>query len=351
MFTHSSRSPSSPTAVARILSCLSVCCTSHFERYAGRLDSTTQREWSKVQGRYEDIAFQEPPIQQMMLAVRSLQVEPEGQLATVETVIHDNARHVEETGWRPPTMSPGEFQTLSERAYPFHPTTLVALPYLFRRLAQNERSMFAYLSSHEPFGFQEFLEQNSATSTVRLANLFDYLTANFQGRLYATMRARLITETLERLEQAAAKLDDLQRDVLKTVGLLNWLAEVSPLQATGDELIAALTAPERSPKSIQDALESLQRMSLIVFRRFNSNYAVWQGSDVDLDEQLYQAHRRLSGAFSLAEAVQTHLPPRPIVARRHSYQTGTTRYFELRYLDIHTVDQAELTAPAARQAV
>jgi hypothetical protein len=305
-----------------------------FERYAGRLDSTTQREWSKVQGRYEDIAFQEPPVQQMVLAAKSLQVDPRHRSGLVA-----------DTGWRPPTMSPGEFEALAAQAYPFHPTTIVALPYLFRRLAQNERSMFAYLSSHEPYGFQEFLRQNPVTATVRLANLFDYLTANFQGRLYATMRARLITETLERLDQAAAKLDDLEQDVLKTIGLLNWLAEVGPLQATETELIAALQADDRPPQRILEALAGLQRLSLIVFRRFNSTYAVWQGSDVDLDDQLQQAHRRLSGAYSLAEAVQAHLPPRPIVARRHSYQTGTTRFFELRYLDIHTIDQAELTPP------
>jgi hypothetical protein len=316
-----------------------------FERYAGRLDSTTQREWSKVQGRYEDIAFQEPPIQQMMLAIRSLQTEPARQLAVVERLIRENATQVQETSWRPPTLSQPEFQALAEASYPFHPTTLVTLPYLFRRLAQNERSMFAYLSSHEPFGFQEFLQQHVVTDTVRLANLFDYLTANFQGRLYATMRARLITETLERLDQAATKLNDLERDVLKTIGLLNWLAEVSPLQATETELIAALQAPNRPPALIREVLEAIRRMSLIVFRRFNSTYTVWQGSDVDLDEQLQQAHRRLSGVYSLAEAVQDYLPPRPLVARRHSYQTGTTRYFELRYVDVGSIEQVGLGVP------
>ncbi|MGB9620401.1 MAG: hypothetical protein ACPL7K_08315, partial [Armatimonadota bacterium] len=43
-----------------------------FERYAGNLDSGTQREWAKVQGRFEDIAFQEPPDQQMRLIVSAL---------------------------------------------------------------------------------------------------------------------------------------------------------------------------------------------------------------------------------------------------------------------------------------
>ncbi len=113
-------------------------------------------------------------------------------------------------------MEDADFARVCLQAYPLHPTTLVALPYLFRRLAQNERSLFAYLASQEPFGFQEFLHRERVPAVIRLVHLFDYLTANYQGRLYATARARLITETLGRLEHVPAD-DPLAREVLKTI--------------------------------------------------------------------------------------------------------------------------------------
>ncbi len=317
-----------------------------FDRYAGRLDGTTQREWSKVQGRYEDIAFQEPPVQQMWLLARALELDATADHEAVAHQVQADLSAVADTAWRPATLGPERFAALAMRGYPLHPTALVALPYLFRRLAQNERSLFAYLASHEPFGFQEFLRRHAPGATVRLADLFDYLAANFQGRLYASLRARLITETLERLEQAGDKLDLLERDVLKTVGLVNWLAEVSPLTAAEPELIAALASPERPPAAIRAALERLRALSLVVFRRFNRTWVVWQGSDVDLEERLGEAGRQLSGAFSLAEAVGAYLPPRPIVARRHSFQTGTTRYFGARYVDAMTRDAIPLDALA-----
>lgn len=309
-----------------------------FDRYAGRLDATTQREWSKVQGRYEDIAFQEPPVQQMELLARALEPGGAADSDAVARWIGAELPAVVESDWRPATISPEAFATLAARAYPLHPTALVALPYLFRRLAQNERSLFAYLASHEPFGFQEFLRRHAPGDTVRLADLFDYLAANFQGRLYASLRARLITETLERLEQAADKLGPLERDVLKTVGLINWLAEVSPLSAAEPELYAALVAPNRPPALVGEALERLRKPSLVVFRRYNRTYAVWQGSDVDLEERLHEAATHLTGTFSLADTVGAYLPPRPIAARRHSYETGTTRYFTAIYMDAKTLD-------------
>ncbi len=317
-----------------------------FDRYAGRLDATTQREWSKVQGRYEDVAFQEPPVQQMVLLARALDLNGATNSAAVARWIGEELPKVVDSDWRPATLNPEAFAALAARAYPLHATALVALPYLFRRLAQNERSLFAYLASHEPFGFQEFLQRHAPGDTVRLADLFDYLAANFQGRLYASLRARLITETLERLDQAGDKLGALERDVMKTVGLINWLGEVSPLGAAEPELFAALVGPDRPAEQVRAALKRLQKLSLVVFRRFNRTYAVWQGSDVDLEERLQEAESHLTGMFSLAQAVGAYLPPRSIVARRHSYETGTTRYFSATYVDAHTRDTVDLAAIA-----
>ena len=78
----------------------------------------------------------------------------------------------------------------------------------------------------------------------------------------------------------------------------------------------------------------------------NSSDAPFGGLPVVL-KRLGEAGRQLSGAYSLAEAVGAYLPPRPIVARRHSYQTGTTRYFGARYVDAATRDAVPLDALAA----
>lgn len=312
-----------------------------FERYAGNLDTGTQREWAKVQGRFEDIAFQEPPDQQMRLIASALRRTDNPAMATVRDRMSAYVDAARESGWQPPLMRLEEFTDLCVSAYPLHPTAFVALPHLFRRLAQNERSIFTYLASQEPFGFQEFLQGHAAPETIRLAHLFDYLAANFQGRLYASLRARPITETLERLNNGHS-LDPLTTDLMKSIGMLNWLGEVSPLQATEDRILAAVRSEAYTDGQIREALRSLQTRSLIVHRRFNRTYGIWQGSDVDVEQRLEEARRKLTGVFSLAETVQEFLPPRPIVARRHSYQTGTIRYFEVHYVDGQTRDHLPL---------
>ncbi|MDW8350585.1 MAG: hypothetical protein RML99_01640 [Anaerolineae bacterium] len=302
-----------------------------FERYAAGLSQAAQREWAKVQGRFEDIAFQEPPAQQIRFVAGA--IEHQGRLnPNVLAEVTRRAHDAINAGWLPPLLSPEEFTSLCAQAYPLHPTTLVALPYLFRRLGQNERSLAAYLAAHEPFGFQEFLQTHAVGEMVALADLFDYLIANFHGRLYAGLRARPLTEALERLGSAEA-LDSLAVHALKTIGLLHWLGEVSPLQATEERVLAALRSAQHSDEAIRDALRALRERSCVVYRKFSRSYAVWQGSDVDLEQCLEKGRQQSAGVSSLAEALQRYLPPRPLIAHRHSYQCGVMRAFQMRYVD------------------
>lgn len=312
-----------------------------FEQYAHLLDKKTQQEWSKVQGRFEDIPFQEPPNQQIRLLANTIELSDEAALNGVVVTLQQAAQDAAKTGWCPPMMKADEFSMLAAKTYPLHPTALAALPFIFRRLAQNERSIFAYLSSHEPSGFQEFIEQNLVGEFIRLPELFDYLAANFQGRLYATGRARAITETIERLGNTT-NLNLTEVALLKTIGMLNWLAEVSTLQANETSILSALRSVFNTDEVLRKSLRSLQVHSLIVYRRFNKTYSIWQGSDVDIEERLQQAQQQMRGSFSLAEAVQKYMTPRPVVARRHSYQTGTLRYFEVRYIDSFSRNQIDL---------
>lgn len=314
-----------------------------FDRYAGNLDSISQREWTKVQGRFEDIAFQEPPGQQMWLLARALEPVNREALQTVQPLLDRYAQEALVAGWRPSTLSEQQFVELCQQAYPLHPAALVALPNVFRKLAQNERSLFAYLTSLEPYGFQEYVETCELPSVIGLSDLFDYLVANFQGRLYGSARARALTETLERLS-STHDLPSLAVDALKTIGTLNWLAEISHVQATEDNLLFALRRPECDDKAIRQAIELLRSQSLIVFRRYNRTFAVWEGSDVDIDERLMDASKHTGGTFSIAAAIQQYLPPQPVVARRHSFQTGTQRFFDVRYIDTVNLDQVQLAA-------
>jgi hypothetical protein len=50
---------------------------------------------------------------------------------------------------------------LLEEVYPLHPIAALVLPTLCTRYAQNDRSLFTFLTSAEPYSFRNFLEETA----------------------------------------------------------------------------------------------------------------------------------------------------------------------------------------------
>ena len=323
-----SRSGDSPVLVLGILH-------QSFEEYGRHLDSVSRTEWAKIQGRFQDVAFLEPPEQVLRMVASAIRWKDDKMPAALRSAVKSVAEKSLTCGVCPPGMKRDEFVDICIRAYPIHPCALVALPHLFHRFAQNERSLFSYLSSHEPKGFQDFARSHSLNSKrpsyICLPDLFDYFTANFGAGLFRQPHARRWLEAADVLDRKEG-LTELDVALVKTVGMLNALGTFCHLNATRPMVSFGVSGDVSSTES-EGRLEALAKKSVITYRKFNETYRVWEGSDVDVEERISEGHRRTRASLQLADAIQRYLPARPIVARRHSFETGALRYFEVRYAD------------------
>ena len=314
-----------------------------FEEYARRLDSSVRNEWAKVQGRFEDIAFQEPPDQMMRLLAASIAFRSNRRAAVVRDFAAQLAARGSQIGLRPSAVNEASFRGLAEDCYPLHPSTMVALPHIFRRFAQNERSLFSYVASLEPYGLQELIHDRTIgvdePYSVRLYDVFDYLTANLGPALYLHRDARGWAQASDILDRQG-ELTPTEVKTVKTVGLLSVLERISHLRASDDLVEYCVAGAGTTPAEVKNALRSLSSKSIVVFRKFSRTYRLWEGSDVDIEESLADARKAIHGQSSAAQLIQRHLPPRPFVARRHSYLTGALRYFDLVYVDQPSLSEA-----------
>jgi hypothetical protein len=313
------------------------------ERYTAHISPSRRQEWSKVQGRFEDIAFEEPTEQMVRLLAEAIQHRgPKRACEALEKLGAKLAAEAWLLGGRPGSLGKPELISLLSACMPLHPSVSLLLGPLFRRLAQNERSVFAFLSSGEPFGLQEFLSGGSAdgSGTVyTLDLLYDYVTTALGSALYSQQRGKQWAEvesTLERLHSASP----LEIRVAKAIGLLQSVGYGGGLPASRDHLRFALRASAIHDRAIDAAISALEERSVIVYRRHADSYALWEGSDVNIDGRMEDARRTIDPGRQLTGYLAELAPPRPMVARRHSYGTGTLRYFEVLfagYSDLPTV--------------
>ena len=127
-----------------------------FEYYSQRLGKQLRDEWQKVQGRFESIAFIEPAEQSLRIVGAAFERTaplPPNLCAQLDRITDALERH----GALPVGLDTTQARALFERCYPLHPITLLILPTLCQKVAQNERTLFSYLGSAEPFGLRERL--------------------------------------------------------------------------------------------------------------------------------------------------------------------------------------------------
>lgn len=324
-----------------------------FEEYGHFLDVGTRREWSKIQGRFSDIPFLEPADQVVRMIGAAIERSgknlPQELNGSLEQVVKTAIR----LGIPPPGMPAEEFRRTAVAAYPLHPLTLVSLPYIFRRFGQNERSLFSYLSSAEPFGFQEFLRTRQVATRspefIRVTDLFDYFSNNFGLGLYRQPQAVRWLEAADVLERKR-ELDQTHQDVVKAIGVLNVLSQFSHLSASADLISFALCDSHTLSKPLETHLGDLKDASIITHRSYNNSYRIWEGSDVDLEERILEGKRRTTEKSGIAEQVRRYIPQRPIIARRHSFETGALRTFDVSHVDSTDALDASLSASTLMDA-
>ena len=313
-----------------------------FELYAQRATKAQREEWAKVQGRFEDLAFAEPTEQVLRLVGAALEKKPGiAQKNNLDAVI--------DLELKPRQLNNKEFIQLLESCLPLHPTVALLIGPLFRRFAQNERSLFAFLSSSEPHGLQDFLSSQYYDSNLlpifSLPHLYDYLNAAHGSRLYTSHNGKKWAE----IEFAISRLADpspIAIQLIKTIGLLGIAGEVIPnLKASKDLLRYALeNNSEEFTREFEVALATLEKHSIIVYRRHRDAYTIWEGSDIDIEAKLHEAEKHVDIKASLATDLSRYILTRPFVARRHLFETGTLRYFAVRYTDFENFD-ANLQEP------
>ena len=302
-----------------------------FEHYAHQLGPSERNEWSKVQGRFGELAFREGGDQMIRLTAAAIRRTTERSPAESWTrIVSAAAAWVSEgTSWNRTELA-GHL----DACWPLHPISAALLGPLFHsRSAQNERSLFAFLSAGEPLSFRDFLRRHGPDSLYTVDRLYDYVAGILGGRVGRDGRRWAAIETA--LQRLPPESDAVDEQVLKVVGLLGMLGDRAGLRASSETVAACVDdggAAERS-------LERLKQRSLLVYRQFRDAFQIWEGSDLDLDDLVLRAGRQLPSDFSVATVLQRQAPRTPLVARRHLFQTGTLRFFDVRFVKASSLIQ------------
>jgi hypothetical protein len=307
-----------------------------FDVYAENLDSGSQREWEKVAGRFEEVVFNQPLLQASELVAAALHVNTQRLPALAKQEARAGWDAANSLGWLGPVAQTKSAPAdLSARLYPLHATVIPAMVKTFARFGQNERSLFGFLLSEEPFGLMSHSRGPVGVgASFRLPQFFDYVRSCFGYRL-ATQSYRSHWTQIDSMVESFSTGDPIELAIVKTVGILNLLDH--------PDFIANEKALEASlggiggfePAALRSAVERLQKQRKVLFRRGTSGgFCLWPHTSVDLESAYERATREIGTVGAVARHLGDFLEERSLVARRHYIETGNLRFFGVRYLEV-----------------
>ena len=113
--------------------------------------------------------------------------------------------------------------------------------------------------------------------------------------------------------------------LLKTISVIDLFKERSGLIASFDLLRSCF--PDTSIEALQQALSQLDTWSFTIFKKFLGAYAIFAGSDFDIDHAVRTA---LDDIDTIDFPVLKSLAGlQPVLAKRHYHETGTLRWFDV----------------------
>lgn len=217
--------------------------------------------------------------------------------------------------------------------YPLHPSTMYILPRLSEKVAQNERTLFTFLSANHKNTLVEYIEKSTDDFPfVTPDYLYDYFEQQFKKELSSTEIHRtykLAATVLKKVERGS-----LQSKIIKTIALMYIIEQFEKFPPTVDNIMDVFIDTVSDPKEITDALTDLVQNACIVYlKRSNSYLKLKESSGVNVEEQINERVEILKDEFDVKEVLNKLNIDNCLYPVRHNDENCITRYFEFKFID------------------
>ena len=297
----------------------------NFGTYSYKLNEAQRNEWMKIKGRLKELVFVEPIEQLLYLTANQL----EKKIATPSEQAKENLRTLHCLAKKNKIVSYDLALDTSMSLYPLDPISATCLIHSIQRYGQNERTLFSFLMATDRYSVNTF--KATDYRTYNLAEVYDYIVYNFYSFLSEanadSMDWRSMRLATERIESGifTDNLIEGALAIVKSIGLLNLFCKKVTID---DEFLTIYCTLALGIKNPEKYIELLKAHKIIRFATYKSQYILFEGTDIDIESELYKAATIVPRPTLTVENVQDYINANILLAVKSYYTTGTPRYFQ-----------------------
>ena len=226
-------------------------------------------------------------------------------------------------------FSKDEFQKIIvEGCFPLTPLAAYFLLSISEKVAQNERTLFTFLSKEEPYSLVWIIQNRKEEEDwlIGLPEIYDYFSSLFRKE---TAYIAVHQEWLK-ADFALNQTEDItERRIIKTLALIRMLH--MPEEVSGNDKMIRLGA--YLPQEVyQEAKERLLQKQLLCFRVKTAAYDFKQNIGVDLEEEIQKIEQLYFSNLSIIEALQKYSGMDYEIPKQYNQNFAMTRFFQYQFM-------------------
>lgn len=307
-------------------------------QYASKLPVTIQKEWAKIEGRFQESSFYDRSTNHYkmisMVFEKTLADSNKKLNSSWKKYVSDFSSQFDGGKLALENFLEGKdsLKTI-ERCYPLHPGVLALLPALSQKVAQNERTLYTFLTRDEDHSLKRYISRGLDSKNLEILSfgkLYEYFTpliAKDTG-VGGNYKIQLI------FEESCSKIKKdniLGREIIALASLLSIVKD-SNFAPISEELIIAMFAGDYSEKEIITEVKNLVKRKVLLLNKIKNQFELVEGSSVDIDEEINKLKRKKLASKELVKILKNYIRPTYITPNKYNFDHKIIRYYRTEIL-------------------
>ena len=306
-------------------------------QYASQLPINVQQEWAKIEGRFQESAFYDKSADyyNMISNVFKKNISKSAPVMAkkYKTYINRYLSHFKEDAFKG-FIDIHNLKQILLNCFPLHPSVLALLPYLSKKVAQNERTLYTFLTRDENYSLKRFLEEQFKNHTTLLMpyNLYQYfqILIGKDIGIGGTYKIQLMAEMAFQQIQPTDKVAKQVISLMALCAVVND-AYFAPLT---EEFICSCFNQLFSKVEIKQCLKKLMDKKVIFYNKNAKQYLLQEGTPIDIDEEIAKLKKAHLTSKSLVQVLKRYFKTDFIIPKKYNFDHSITRFYRTEIISV-----------------
>ena len=322
-------------------------------QYAANLPINIQKEWAKIEGRFYQISFNSgyESSYTVLGSVFDSDIQKQNNVfwQKLKNFVDKWIQQNKSINCFSDLYRTQKINEVITRCHPLHPSVFSLLPLLSEKVAQNERTLFSFLTRDEEFSLNWFLKRNTLLDhdfigPYELYCYFKNSIASDVG-IGGTYKIELIaSEILNSLDISQT----CEKNIVALLAIAKVINNKSIIKVTNDSLKSILYGLHNKSK-INKAIKHLQQNKKIIFDRVRNEFALFEGSSVDLKEEISKVRQTKLTLSGYINVLKKNFDLNFVVSKKYNFKNGITRYYREDIISLEDLDAKNLNIDYSKE--